>query len=330
MNRLAATLRRLRSSSHSVAESTELHAPLQTAEELKRLLERVRTLRLREVQHTRANLLSVGEFASTALGRGLDLEEVRAYTPGDNIRDMDWRTTARRGKPYIKVYRESRQTSVCLLVDRGASMRFATRGYLKVTQAVRIAAAYAYAHADHEACIGGVLYDDHVTALSCRPGMRGAIEWAHHAVEPCPPLAASAACVALSSLYTAVTRVAPRGSQILWLSDFTQFSENALPWLAQLSQRFSVTALRVVDSAERALPDVGMAPFTDAGGIRWLNTAARSVRTAFVEVAENERVRIAGLFASVGIALEECETVDDAVAVAARLLTKPASGSWRV
>lgn len=326
MNRLAAALRRFRSSSGSVAEPAQLHAPLQTPEELQILLERVRALKLRELRRARANLLGVGEFLSPALGRGLDLEEVRAYTPGDNVRDMDWRTTARRGKPYIKVYRESRQHSVCLVVDRSASMRFATRGYLKVTQAVRVAAAYAYALADHEACIGGVLYDDHMTALSCRTGMRGAIEWTHHAVEPCPPAAESAGHTTLGALYTAIASVAPRGTQILWLSDFSGLSENSLPWLAHLSQRYPITALRVVDNVELVLPDVGMAPFSNAGTVRWLNTAARGVQTTFAKVTENERMRLSGIFASVGIALEECNTAEDSLAVAARILTKSVLG----
>jgi uncharacterized protein (DUF58 family) len=95
-----------------------------------------------------------GDWASRWLGRGLDFEESRLYSAGDDIRDMDWRTTARTGRAHLKIYREERQPLVHLVVDRGATMRFGTRRRLKVAQAARVAAVLAFATADRNGVIG--------------------------------------------------------------------------------------------------------------------------------------------------------------------------------
>lgn len=321
MSRLIRGLQRFRATQADAASAEPFVAPLQTPESLAILLERVRALHLSDLSRSTANLRSAGEFASAVVGRGLDFEEIRAYVPGDNVRDMDWRTTARRGKPYIKRYRETRQRSVFLVMDRGASMRFATRGQLKVVQAVRIAAAYGYACAENGACIGGVLYDQRAAAIGCRPGLRGTLEWLHYATRPCPPVD-SPGHVEPSVLNAAIASVAPPGSELLWLSDFRHLEEDTKPWLIQLAQRYILRAVRVTDSAEISLPPVGLAPFACAGGLRWIDTTARRVQLAFAAASVNERARVKKLFASVGVALSECTTQDDAVRIAASVLAR--------
>ncbi|MDP3123406.1 MAG: DUF58 domain-containing protein, partial [Thiobacillus sp.] len=108
-------------------DSTEavVHAPLIAAADMAGLAAQASLLAtqpMREVHDHHA-----GDWASRWLGRGLDFEESRLYSAGDDIRDMDWRTTARTGRPHLKIYREERQPAVHLVVDRGATMRFGTR-----------------------------------------------------------------------------------------------------------------------------------------------------------------------------------------------------------
>ena len=71
--------------------------------------------------------LLAGNYRSVFRGRGMDFEEVRTYQPGDDIRRMDWRVTARSNRPHTKLFREERERPVLLCVDSGASMRFGTR-----------------------------------------------------------------------------------------------------------------------------------------------------------------------------------------------------------
>ncbi len=75
----------------------------------------------------------------------MEFDEVRLYQPGDDARDIDWRVTARRGRPHTKVYREEREMPVMLLVDLGPGMFFGTRRQFKSALAARAAALCAWA-----------------------------------------------------------------------------------------------------------------------------------------------------------------------------------------
>ena len=81
-----------------------------------------------------------GLYASVFRGQGLNFEEVREYREGDDIRNMDWKVTARTNEPHLKVYREERERNVLLCVDHGPHMFFGTRGTFKSVQAARAAA----------------------------------------------------------------------------------------------------------------------------------------------------------------------------------------------
>ncbi len=99
-----------------------------------------------------------GPYASPFKGRGIDFAEVRAYLPGDDIRNIDWRVTARTGQPHTKLFREERERPVLLLVDLGASMRFGTRVAFKSVLAARAAALLGWAAVGHGDRVGGVVF----------------------------------------------------------------------------------------------------------------------------------------------------------------------------
>ena len=90
--------------------------------------------------HHLVNSSFSGLYASVFRGQGLNFEEVREYREGDDIRNMDWKVTARTGDPHLKVFREERERSVMLCVDKGPHMNFGTRKTFKSIQAARAAA----------------------------------------------------------------------------------------------------------------------------------------------------------------------------------------------
>ena len=150
-----------------------VHLPLISATDIAALAEQASLLAqlpVREVHDHHA-----GDWASRWLGRGLDFEESRLYSPGDDIRDMDWRTTARTGRPHLKIYREERQPAVHLVVDRGATMRFGTRRRLKVTQAARVASILAFAATGQNGVMGAMLWDHQDETLPARHGRSAAL-----------------------------------------------------------------------------------------------------------------------------------------------------------
>ena len=72
-----------------------------------------------------------GRHASRLRGRGLNFEEIRRYLPGDDIRNMDWRVTARTRKPHVRVYTEERDHPILLLIDQRQNMFFGSRRAMK-------------------------------------------------------------------------------------------------------------------------------------------------------------------------------------------------------
>jgi len=91
-------------------------------------------------------------------GRGIDFEETRIYQPGDDIRTMDWRVTARTGKPHTKVYREERERPTFFLVDYNPSMFFGSKVAFKSVIAAKTAAILAWAAAREGNRVGGLVF----------------------------------------------------------------------------------------------------------------------------------------------------------------------------
>jgi len=276
-----------------------LYAPLIAASDLAALAAQASLLTaqpLREVHDHHA-----GDWASRWLGRGLDFDESRQYSPGDDIRDMDWRTTARTGRAHLKIYREERQPLLHLVVDRGATMRFGTRRRLKVAQAARVAAVLAFAAVGHGGVIGATLWNDQDETLPASHGRLAALGLIGQAAAPCPPLADPAPTDALqhADRLAALEASLPRGARLVLISDFAWLGDAHETLLARLAERFDVAAMQIVDPAERALPEMGMACFHDmASGQRvWLDTARASLRSdvhnAFTQHLATQAARLA-------------------------------------
>ena len=106
-----------------------------------------------------------GLYASLFRGQGLNFEEVREYREGDDIRYMDWKVTARTNEPHLKVFREERERSVVLCVDKGPHMSFVTLGTFKSVQAARAAAMIGWAASRLNDRVGGMAFGDMAAGL---------------------------------------------------------------------------------------------------------------------------------------------------------------------
>ena len=134
--------------------------------------------RLRPARSQAARSALAGAHRSRFHGRGMDYRESRHYQPGDDIRNMDWRITARSGHAHVKVFDEERERPVVVLVDFGASLFFASQGVFKSVQAARLAALIGWSAIGHGDRIGALLFTDAAQAgqhqeLSPAGGRRG-------------------------------------------------------------------------------------------------------------------------------------------------------------
>ncbi len=279
------------------------HAPLLDANEIAALALQAAWLneagRRREVHDHHA-----GDWSSGWLGRGLDFEESRPYAAGDDIRDMDWRTTARTGRAYLKIYREERQPVLHLVVDRQAGMRFGTRRRLKVTQAARVATLLAFQAAGRNAAVGGTLWDTEDLALPPLHGRAGALALAGAAATACPPEADAAAAEPVHDLdrLAWLAAVLPRGAQVTLISDFAWLGTMHEPLLARLAERVDLLAVEILDPAEQALPDVGLARFHDmaSGREAWIDTGRAAEREAQTRAFRSRQADVAARLARAG------------------------------
>jgi uncharacterized protein (DUF58 family) len=275
--------------SRNIPAPDSFAVPLLTPEEIAQLIEQGRALTQRRRQQQEVHQRHPGDSRSIHMGRGLDFEESRPYQPGDDIRDMDWRTTARIGKPYLKVYREEHHPMLHVILDRSASMRFGTRVQLKTTQAARVATLLAITSSQDCACIGGTVVAEQAVPLICQPGSAGVLALAEAAAAPCPPLQDDGDTeTPWSALLPRLITEIPRGSRIAFVTDLHWLREKHAAALSLLASQQDVSVIEIADPVELALPNVGLARFRDAGSKqgRWIDTASRAVRAAFQREAE--------------------------------------------
>jgi uncharacterized protein (DUF58 family) len=269
---------------------------------------------------TRVASALAGPYGSPFRGRGLDFEEVRSYQAGDDVRNIDWRVTARTGRVHSKVFHEERERPVWLLYDGSASMRFGTRVAFKSVIAARAAALIAWS---------AQLAGDRVGALISSPVEFGA--W--------PPGARENHLLRVLGAIAKATRpeaqfVAPgrktgpettmgaslerlreqvrTGSRVFVISDFYGFDERWQRSLADLSRRNQVDCLLVSDVLEIEAPRPGRYRVSDGTSVRSINTA-RSQRP-FVRDFEDRREALSRFCRSRHIDLHELRTDEDFVA----------------
>jgi uncharacterized protein (DUF58 family) len=123
---------------------------------IKELMQQVRVLQMK----TGRNVTGVfaGNYRSSFKGRGIESEDVREYSEGDDARDIDWIVTAREGKPYVKKYREEREMNTFLLLDTSASMNFGSGDLLKKEQALLVAGTIAFSSLKNNDRLGALIY----------------------------------------------------------------------------------------------------------------------------------------------------------------------------
>jgi len=203
-----------------------------------------------------------GPNRSAFKGRGMEFEETRPYQPGDDMRSLHWRVTARTGRPHTKVFREERERSVLTWVDLRAPMWFATRGAFKSVVAARAAALLAWSAARHSDRVGGLIFSENGHhELRPRLGHKAVLNLIRHLAGHSPPDSASSGirerADAAAGALARLRRVARPGSLVFLIGDFHDLDQRADAHLSQLSRHCDLVMLFVYDPLERTLPASG-------------------------------------------------------------------------
>ncbi len=255
-----------------------------TAGELIALRPRCQSLRL-PMRQPAASALA-GAYRSRFRGRGVDFLESRNYQPGDDIRNMDWRVTARTGRAHTKVFQEERERPVLVAVDAGPSLFFGTRKRLKSVAAGELAAVISWAAVRRGDRIGGFLFGPgRHRELRPAGGRRGAMRMIQSLVDWLNPeegqgLSGPASVEPLSHVLERVRHTARPGSLIIIISDFFGLDEDCHRHLSRLRQHNDIIGCQVLDEAEEHLPR-GRYPITDGQDRSVLDIGRASDRRSF-------------------------------------------------
>jgi uncharacterized protein (DUF58 family) len=262
----------------------------------------------------RVRASATGGHLSPYKGRGVEFDESRPYQPGDDLRTIDWRVTARTGKPHTKVFREERNRPVFVWLDLRRPMMFATRGAYKAVRAAETAALIAWSAAANGDRLGGLVFSE-TGHQELRPGlgMRAALKLfraiATDAFWDAP--AADGAEVDAAHALLRLTRVARPGSLIFLLSDFRRLGDDAERHLRQLAGHCDLLLVQFFDPVEAELPPPGRYRIQSAGRSFSIETTNEAMRRRYRERFESRRAGLQALARWPGIHLIECPTNAD-------------------
>lgn len=290
-----------------------------TLPELLRLAQPATTLGL-DTLRVRAALQ--GAAVSRLRGRGMEYDESRPYQPGDDPRSIDWRVTARTGRPHTKLFREERERPVLLWVDLRAPMFFATRGVFKAVQAARAAALLAWAAVQQGDRVGAQVFAEglHVERRPGR-GRSGALAVCN-ALLSVPAAVPGAVAEPLERLAARLARVVRPGTRVFAISDFHDLDAACVERLAGITRHAELVTLLVHDRLEAELPPPGRYALATARGLAELETAQPELRLAQREAFAARRARLERLAALPGGHALACATDEDVVAVLQRAFAR--------
>ncbi|MCY4155051.1 MAG: DUF58 domain-containing protein [Gammaproteobacteria bacterium] len=202
-----------------------------------------------------------GDYQSPFRGRGMEFDESRLYQPGDDVRNIDWRVTARTGKAHTKLFREERERPVFVWLDLRRPMHFATRGRYKSALAAQLGALVAWSALHNGDRVGGVIFSEQEHhELKPQRGKAAVLRLLNRIVHN-PSWTASPSSAAdthsLEHALERLRRVARPGSLIFLISDFRFMDTQAEIPLTRLCQHNEVAMLFVHDRLEQELPPPG-------------------------------------------------------------------------
>lgn len=273
----------------------------------------------------RIRAYSAGGHLSPFKGRGVEFDESRPYQEGDDQRMIDWRVTARTGRPHTKVFREERNRPVILWLDLRAAMMFATRGAYKSVVAARAAGLIGWSAVANGDQLGGLVFSDRGhDELRPRLGRRAALRLMQLIVsnpawgEDRDGRDEGAALHALSRL----NRVARPGSLVFLFSDFSGMDETFDRQVLQLASHCDVQLVHISDPVEAELPPPGEYRINVGKRVVMVDTSSKVVRERYEQCFRERRARLESLARLPGVRLVPCATAEDPAMVLPRYFAR--------
>ncbi len=270
--------------------------------------------------------LFAGQYHAAFKGLGVEFEEVRAYQPGDDVRQIDWNVTARYGRPYIKRLREERELTVLLLVDVSASQDFGTNEQLKSELVAELGATLAFSAIRNNDKVGLVLFTDRIEQfVPARKGTRHVLRVVRELLYHTPAGRRTDVSEALEH----VNHVLHRRAVIFLISDFRTPPFMAALRVAQL--RHDVIPVLVSDQHELTLPPMGCVELEDpeTGDVVLVDTLSASFRRRLTAATDAQRAELLDKFSRLRVDAIEVATGESFVRPLTRFFRQRGRRRWR-
>jgi uncharacterized protein (DUF58 family) len=244
--------------------------------ETSELLKKVRKIEIKTRGLSR-NIFA-GEYHSAFKGRGLTFSEVREYQPGDDIRTIDWKVTARYNNPFVKIFQEERELTLMLLVDVSGSEQFGTQGWFKREMLTEIAGVLAFSALQNNDKIGVIFFSDKIEKfIPPQKGKLHVLRIIRELIDFKPEGQGTDIAGALKYF----SNVIRKRATVFLISDF--IGNDFEDAMKSVRSRHDLIAMQVFDPREMELPSIGLMKVRDAetGRERWLDTSLKKVRTHY-------------------------------------------------
>ena len=297
-----------------------------TTEELLELRHKARSLIGKNSR--KAYSIMAGSTLSKFRGRGMDYAESRIYTPGDDIRTIDWRVTARSGKPHTKLYMEERDHPIMTLVDFSPSLYFGTKEAFKSVIAARLAATIAWTAAFNSDRIGGIL----LTAkekfdLRPKAGRKGVMALIHALVQATAQNESEKHESFLDQVLHHGIRTIRPGSRIFLISDFYNFDSNLEQNLSRLRRHNDLIICQIIDPLELEAPAPGIYNISNGKDHARLSTKTADQRKIYSAPFNEQRQRLDRITANLKLPYLKIVSGDDMTGAMRRGLSLKHNGT---
>lgn len=200
-----------------------------------------------------------GKHASKLRGRGLDFEEVRNYVPGDDIRTIDWKVTARTQKTHTRVYSEEKEKPALIIVDQTKSMFFGSQVKMKSVVAAELAAISAFKVLKEGDRVGGIiLSDDKIDIIYPKRDRKNILLFLEKLVANNRALANSKAGdmdSRVDDAFQKIRNLVTHDFLVVVVSDFQRYDEKVIRNISYMAQHNDVILAKIYDPMEQNIPD---------------------------------------------------------------------------
>jgi uncharacterized protein (DUF58 family) len=273
------------------------------------LLKKVRRIEIKTRGLSR-NIFA-GEYHSAFKGRGMAFSEVREYSYGDDMRDIDWNVTARYNKPYVKVFEEERELTVMLLIDVSESLSFGTSTMIKRNMLAEIAATLAFSAIQNNDKIGVIFFSDKIEKfVPPKKGRKHILYIIREILSFEPENNQTDISMALRYLTNAIKK---RCTAFL-LSDFIDTSDYKQA-LKIANRKHDLVSVQVYDKMSTELKPLGLMKVKDpeTGNEQWVDTSSKKVQTTYRKWWYTQQTYMNAAFKQSGVDNISVSTDDDYV-----------------